>query len=180
MTDREFKKLSRGDLVNIIYEMQKNEQALNEELDQAKSALTDKTMKISQAGSIAEAVLGLNEIFERAQSAADSYLEQIQDNSQKQESLVANAEREAAQIRGSAEGEAAVLLENARNEAAALVETAKSEASEIRQKAESEAAAMLEKAESESAAKWELFNRKVNEILQAHKELQSLLKGTEA
>ncbi|MCC9890778.1 hypothetical protein HK150_04705, partial [Streptococcus agalactiae] len=47
------------------------------EIQQLKEALDDKKIKISKAGSIAEASLMLSGIFETAQLAADTYLENV-------------------------------------------------------------------------------------------------------
>lgn len=110
MTDKEFKKLSRSDLIRIIFEMQKNEQKLSLELENTKKALADKNLKISESGSIAEAVVGLNGIFENAQKAADDYLEQIRNSNINCENLIKEAEQEAASIKDKARKEADLII----------------------------------------------------------------------
>ena len=77
MTDKEFKRLRRSDLIEILYEYQKREKALNEEIAALKAQLADRELKIQDAGSIAEAVVKLNELFETAQKTADEYVEQV-------------------------------------------------------------------------------------------------------
>lgn len=77
MKDKEFKRLRRSDLIDIIYELQKNEKNLREELEQTKAQLAAREIKIAQAGSIAEATIALSEILEKAQTMADHYLEQV-------------------------------------------------------------------------------------------------------
>ena len=116
MTDKEFRKLNRADLVNIIYEMQKNEQAMKAELEEARKALDSRNMKIAEAGSIAEAVVGLNEIFERAQKAADEYLEQVHVRSAEQEQMIADAEKKGADIISKAQYEADQIIARAERE----------------------------------------------------------------
>lgn len=78
MTDKEFRRLSKSDLLDIIFELQKSEKALLERNAELEKQLESKELKISDAGSIAEAALAVNGVFETAQTAADQYLRQIQ------------------------------------------------------------------------------------------------------
>ena len=108
MTDKEFKKLKRSDLISIIYEYQKQQDKLIGEIDTLKAELEEKRIKISKAGSIAEAVVGLDRIFETAQQTADDYLAQVK-------AMVEDAEKKAEEIIAEAEKKAAEILENARS-----------------------------------------------------------------
>lgn len=63
--------------MDIIYQMKKNEQKLQARLERAEQKLQEREIRISQAGSIAEAALALNGIFEAAQQAADDYLRSV-------------------------------------------------------------------------------------------------------
>lgn len=74
MTDRELRRLSRKELIEIIYEMKKSELALKERNAALEKQLSDRSIQIQNAGSIAEAALALSGIFEAAQDAADRYL----------------------------------------------------------------------------------------------------------
>ena len=75
--EKELKKLSRRELVDIIYQMKKNEQQMQEEIALLRNELEDKRIRISSAGSIAEASANITEIFSCAQRAADLYLNEI-------------------------------------------------------------------------------------------------------
>ena len=77
MMNKELKKLSRRELVDIIYLMKKNEQQMQEEMTALQEALRDKRMKLSVAGSIAEAAADVTELFSTAQMTADLYLHEI-------------------------------------------------------------------------------------------------------
>ena len=77
MTDKEFKRLSRAQLIDIIYQLQLKEEELLAENQKLKDELTDKRIKLSQAGNIAEAALAINDVMQAAQRAADQYLEEI-------------------------------------------------------------------------------------------------------
>ena len=46
MTDKEFKKLKRSDLISIIYEYQKREDEFTEQIESLKSELENKNLKI--------------------------------------------------------------------------------------------------------------------------------------
>ena len=50
---------------------------LEKENEELKAALEDRRILIEQSGSLAEASLKLNKVFEAAQAAADQYLENI-------------------------------------------------------------------------------------------------------
>lgn len=77
MTDRELKKLSRAELLELLLEESRENERLRGQLKKAKELLASKTIKIENAGSIAEAALALNNVFEAAQKAADQYLENV-------------------------------------------------------------------------------------------------------
>ncbi len=63
MTERELKKLSRADLLELLL----NERRENEGL----------RLQLEQAGSIAEAALQLNGVFAAAEAAAEQYLDSV-------------------------------------------------------------------------------------------------------
>ena len=77
MNNKDLKKLSRRELVEIIYQMKKNEQRMQEEIEALRAALEEKRIKIAQAGSIAEAAASLTDLFAAAQATADLYLGEI-------------------------------------------------------------------------------------------------------
>ena len=77
LTDKELQKLSRIDLLELLLEKSKETEKLQEELEQVKAKLAEREIKIEKAGSIAEAALALNGVFEVAQAAADQYLENL-------------------------------------------------------------------------------------------------------
>lgn len=73
----QLKKLSRQELLELLIESERHVEQLEEELNAAKAALKKRKIQIETSGSIAEASLKLNGIFEAAQAAADQYLENI-------------------------------------------------------------------------------------------------------
>lgn len=71
------RKLSRQELMEMLIESEKRVRQLEEELAEAKEQLEDRRIQIENSGSIAEAALKLNGIFEVAQAAANQYLENL-------------------------------------------------------------------------------------------------------
>ena len=79
MINKELKRLSRRELVDIIYQLKKNEQNLQDQIAALQDALEDKRIRISNAGSIADAAADITKILTAAQDAADLYLNEIQE-----------------------------------------------------------------------------------------------------
>lgn len=95
MTAKELRKLRREDLLEIMIEQQKQLNMLRQELEDTRKQLEDRRILIQNAGSIAEAALQMQDIFSRAQKAADEYLLSVQ---QQGEALLSEARREAEEI----------------------------------------------------------------------------------
>ena len=74
MADRELKKLSRAELIDIIYALKEREDDLSAQVAALEEKLAQREIQISRAGSIAEAALAINRVFEHAQAAAEDYL----------------------------------------------------------------------------------------------------------
>lgn len=74
MTDKTLRKMSRRELMEMLLERSKEVERLRAELEQAEQKLRNRQILLREAGSIAEASLRLNEVFESAQKAADQYL----------------------------------------------------------------------------------------------------------
>ena len=79
MTDKEFKRLNRSQLIDVIYQFQLLVDTLTEQNRELERELADKRLRLSNAGSIADAALEINECFRSAQNAADQYLNEIKE-----------------------------------------------------------------------------------------------------
>lgn len=77
MTEKELRRLSRMDLLEMLLEQSREVERLQKELETVKNQLSDRRIMEQESGSIAEASLKLNKVFEAAQQAADQYLENI-------------------------------------------------------------------------------------------------------
>lgn len=77
MTDKDLKRLRRDELLEMLIAQSKRMEEMQAELDAARAALDRREILIQEAGSIAEAALRINGVFESAQAAAQQYLENI-------------------------------------------------------------------------------------------------------
>ena len=73
MTEKELRRLRRSDLMEILLELSKENEQLREQLKEAEKKIQDRQILIEESGSLAEAVLKLNHIFEDAQAACEQY-----------------------------------------------------------------------------------------------------------
>ena len=87
MTERELRKLSRADLLELLLWQRRENERLRAELEQSNRKLANREIILEHAGSIAEASLLLNGVFEAAQAACTQYIENIQLLSKRQEAL---------------------------------------------------------------------------------------------
>ena len=110
MTDQELRRLSRADLIDIIYTLQQQKEQAEQQLAQAQAQLQDRQLRLANAGSIAEAALSLNGVFDAAQ-AADQYLQAVRtsaaETQAQKEQILVDAERQAKEIVDTAERQAA-------------------------------------------------------------------------
>ena len=157
MTDKELKKLSRIELIDIIYEVQKRYEECAAENQRLKAALEDRNLKVASAGSIAEAALSVNRIFESAQAAADQYLSSLQAANEDAYREIKAAEEERRHILAQAEQEASGILADAQKKAQQIVA----------------------QAEQQSGKAWQEFRQKAEELIRAHKEHRNPAKGDE-
>lgn len=82
MKDTELKKLNREQLIEIIYQLRKEQMSLEDENNDLKQQLEARHISISNAGSIAQAAVEITGIFQKAQDAADLYLNEVINNTQ--------------------------------------------------------------------------------------------------
>ena len=157
MTDKELKRLSRGELLEMLIQQSKELERLRKQLDAAQTALQNREIAITNAGSIAEAALQLNGVFTAAQDACQQYMENICHLSQNQERICAQRDAES-------QAEAKRIVEEARKESEALEHETRMMCAE-----------MVTKAKAESQAYWDEVSRRLVAFSTEHAELQQLL-----
>ncbi len=94
MTERELRRLSRTDLLELLVAQRRENEQLRCILDQTQAQLADRTIQIDKAGSIAEASLQLSGIFNAAQDSCQYYLDNIRLLSEQQSMVCQKMEQE--------------------------------------------------------------------------------------
>lgn len=164
MTDKEFKKLRRDELIEIIYQLQQNEKNLMQDVAALQRKLAERRVKMENVGSIADAALMLNGVFEAAQAAADQYVEQVRE-------LNEHASEHSQLLLDDANRQAEEILEAARTESEELRQKTSLKCAEMRRETELACAEMRRQAEIDCS----VMQEKITAILSAHDELRSLL-----
>lgn len=143
---KELKKMSRRDLLELLIEQGEQMEYLETRLNALETALRNRRITAEKAGSIAEAALRLNGVFEAAESAARQYIENIECLKQEQEAII--AEREAA-----SKEQASRLIVDARNESIKIVEKAKRESEQYWNTAQERVKGLMEARDNVLGAK---------------------------
>lgn len=77
MTQKELKKLSRADLIEMLIELETQLDTTRAPLAQTQQALDSRAISLPKCGSIASASLLLNNLFQNAHLAAIQYVENV-------------------------------------------------------------------------------------------------------
>ena len=85
MNDKKLRKISKKELLELLLQQARRIEELEMELSNTQEKLDSKIIEISSTGSLAEAALKLNGIFEKAQETADQYLMNVKERCEKLE-----------------------------------------------------------------------------------------------
>jgi len=85
MMDKRLRKIRKKELLEILLEQAKKIEELEKELERTQKKWNSKRIIIEEAGSLAEASLMLNNIFETAQQTADQYLFNVKEKCKRME-----------------------------------------------------------------------------------------------
>ena len=117
MTDQELKKLNRVQLLELLLAATRENEQLHARQEELERRLQSRDIQLENAGSIAEAALSLNGVFEAAESAAAQYLENVQRLSGEGEALCRRMEDEARKKAEAIRAEADAYSRQTRQEA---------------------------------------------------------------
>lgn len=92
MDAKEYKKMNRRELLELLIDEVKRNSMLEKENESLKKQLADRLILSDRAGSIAEAALQLNRIFEAADAAAKDYVENVRRLSERKEEAAQSRE----------------------------------------------------------------------------------------
>lgn len=93
MIEKDLRRLKRTELLEMLIAQGKEMEQLRGQMDEMQKKLDDRQICLDNAGTIAEASLQLNGVFDAAQSAAQQYLENIKRLSDRQEEVCAAMEK---------------------------------------------------------------------------------------
>ena len=158
MTDRELRRLRRDDLLQILIDQQRRNDEMAEALQRAEAQLQNKRIAIEESGSVAEAALRLNGVFQAAQAAADDYAAQCRERA---DALQAQAQAEADKARRLAED----VVASARREADRILSQARADAERMladagKRPEPTEVASESREAANDDKPRWGLLRRK--------------------
>ncbi len=77
MANKEFKRLNKAELLEVIYRFQLQEQTLTQELEDWKKKANERYDKLEESGDIAQAALSIHGFFSSAQNAAKDYVRTV-------------------------------------------------------------------------------------------------------
>lgn len=135
MTEKELRRLSRKDLLEMLLDQSVEMQKTKKRLRIAEKQLRSRKIAISKAGSIANAALQLNGVFEAAQASCEQYTENVRVLLRRQEKICRQREEEAVQ-RSNA------LIKETEERCAAMEAEAKARCAQMIKRARMEAAAL--------------------------------------
>lgn len=164
MTDKELRALGRKELLQLLLDQSKQLQALQAQYDAAQAALQDRTIQLEHAGSIAEAALQLNGVFQAAQDACQQYTDSITALHQRQESVCAQMEAES-------RAKADAILAEAQQKKAEI----DAQCDEQLRATQSQCSEMVAAAEAQSQAYWKEVFQRLQAYAAEHAELRELL-----
>ena len=149
----ELKRLSRVELLEIIYELQKQHEETAIQMEQMQAELDTRKRNIRKSESIAEAAICINGVMEAAQAAADQYLVSV-----KAATLGLESQLDAVEKRRQ------TILQEAEEQVAETIRSAEWEAKKI-----------VAEAEYIAEEKLAYFEKQAKELLAAHDDLRSLM-----
>lgn len=152
---KDLRRLGRAELLEMLITQTKENDKLRARLRDAENKLEKKALTIENAGSIAQAALQMNGVFEAAQRAADQYVESVQ----LQSLQMSIREKENAERCGK-------MLADARARCSIME-------SDTAKKCED----MVRNAEAEAKVRWEELYQKMEAYLKEHEQLRSLMLG---
>lgn len=138
--ENDLRSMNKTELLTMLRDQEAEINELKEENARLEQQLEDKRIGLQECGSIAQAALKLNGVFEAAQAAADQYLESVKAGSSGAE-LNAQMEEELAQTRARCqqmEEEAARRVERQRQAFARMVERCCLDNPELKEKLEAQ------------------------------------------
>lgn len=166
MDHKELRRMSRSELLQLLMERTRENDCLQEQLTQAQHALErartrldDRTIALRDAGSIAEAALRLNGVWEAAQRAAEDYLSGIE------------------RMRAEQEQQRETVLKEARDQAGEILTGAKEMCAQMEKDARRRCEGLLQAAERDAHHNWDEMNHRLEQLSADNAALREMLQS---
>ncbi|MBR4309361.1 MAG: hypothetical protein IKT58_07175 [Oscillospiraceae bacterium] len=194
MNAKELKNLSRGDLLEMLIMQTDRVERMEVELAEAKQRAETRDIIIAKSGTLAEAAMRINEVWQAADKAAAQYLSNIlrmYDEQEQQfasqglkavpppvkesEEILAEAKAKAEAIVAEAQTTAQTLVEEATRKSESMLAETTAKCTQLENETHKECEAMLTKAKDDSQAYWTNTYEKLEQYCASHESLKALL-----
>lgn len=149
--------MKRVDLLDIMVIQSKENEYLKIQLDEALAELEERKIQIKEAGSIAEAALQLNGVFEAAEKAGSQYLENIARLSEEKETINAR------------------IIEESERKVAELMAETQAKCEKLERDTKIKCEGMVLQAEKESEEYWDKVSEKLESFYKQHREIKDIM-----
>ena len=157
MTEKEMRRLGRTELLEMLLEQSRENERLQEKVQELEEKLQNKEIHLNKAGSIAEAALSLNRVFEAAEASCIQYIENIHMLNERQ--TVVNKEREE-----KSKEEAAVMLSETQARCMMMEEETKKQCEE-----------RIRETDKRVEERWAQISQRLTALYQSHEGLMELV-----
>lgn len=155
--NKELRKMKRVDLLDIMVIQSKENDYLKIQLDEALAELEERKIQIKEAGSIAEAALQLNGVFEAAEKAGSQYLENIARLSEEKETINAR------------------IIEESERKVAELMAETQAKCEKLERDTKIKCEGMVLQAEKESQEYWDKVSEKLESFYKEPEEIKDIM-----
>lgn len=168
MTERELRRLSKVDLLELLTQVTREKEALQRQVAELQARLEQRQLNLDQAGTLAEASLRLSGVFADIDAAGQEYLYNIQHLSQVRTAACERLERES-------RAQADAILSDARAQADRILSLAQQQAETLEAGAQARAEKILARAQTQTDAYWAEVSAKLRRFYDEHPGLRSAL-----
>ena len=157
MTDKQLRQLSRTELLEMLLEQGRENERLQTQIAELEEKLKDREIRIDRAGSIAEAALALNRVFEAAEASCVQYVENIRLMNERMDELE--------EIRDA----------KSKARASMIIQDAQLQSSNLEAETRARCDALLAKTDAMVEEKWNQISQRLTALYKSHEGLMELV-----
>lgn len=177
MTDKELKRLNRTELLQLLMNQVRETEQLQAKVRELTEQIQKHEITCQNAGTLAEAALALNGVFQAADEAAQKYVQEMADRAAKQEQELQAKAEEAKEQANKLLADATDSADITREKAEKYLADAKAKAEACVAQAKAEAEACVAKAKAESEECWNKVNAQIRTLLEGHETLKAMVEA---